>query len=580
VDIFKTFSIKSKLLIVYITITAVVLASAFAIIMRIEATSSKASIVASLNIVGEIVADRGAASLAFSDVESANSNLRTLRSHDSIMYACIRTRDNEAFAEYIADVENIFSCDDYDENNSVKLSDRYVDIYKPILLEGQSIGAVQIKASLDELNKRAIKSAKISLAIFVSLMVIAAVVSGRVMNKITEPITRLRDIAKTVTENKDYSLRMRKTSTDEVGVLVESFNNMLDQILERDKALIEEKEKAELSALSAKKHAKETEKINIDLENEIRERVRIEEELQDLNETLEEKVQERTVELKELNEKIGDVARSAGMAEVASGVLHNVGNVLNSVNVSTSVIREQVRKTKAENLTRLVGMMDNHKDDIAGFISKDEKGMQIPRFLSLLSVQLKDERKKMFDELDELANNIDHIKNVISMQQSYAGSYGVREKVKLSDLVEDALKINLQGMSRHGIEVVREYENVPMMYVDKHKTLQIIINLISNAKHALMDSGNEIKIINIKVSQEDSMASIEVKDNGVGIAEEDIQHLFEYGFKKRRDGHGYGLHHSALVANELGGRISVHSDGLGKGASFKIVVPIDEQVSV
>lgn len=579
-DIFKTFSIKSKLLIVYITITAVVLASAFAIIMRIEATSSKASIVASLNIVGEIVADRGAASLAFSDVESANSNLRTLRSHDSIMYACIRTRDNEAFAEYIADVENIFSCDDYDENNSVKLSDRYVDIYKPILLEGQSIGAVQIKASLDELNKRAIKSAKISLAIFVSLMVIAAVVSGRVMNKITEPITRLRDIAKTVTENKDYSLRMRKTSTDEVGVLVESFNNMLDQILERDKALIEEKEKAELSALSAKKHAKETEKINIDLENEIRERVRIEEELQDLNETLEEKVQERTVELKELNEKIGDVARSAGMAEVASGVLHNVGNVLNSVNVSTSVIREQVRKTKAENLTRLVGMMDNHKDDIAGFISKDEKGMQIPRFLSLLSVQLKDERKKMFDELDELANNIDHIKNVISMQQSYAGSYGVREKVKLSDLVEDALKINLQGMSRHGIEVVREYENVPMMYVDKHKTLQIIINLISNAKHALMDSGNEIKIINIKVSQEDSMASIEVKDNGVGIAEEDIQHLFEYGFKKRRDGHGYGLHHSALVANELGGRISVHSDGLGKGASFKIVVPIDEQVSV
>lgn len=179
-------------------------------------------------------------------------------------------------------------------------------------------------------------------------MMVAAFVSGRVMNKITEPITRLKDVAQKVTDSKDYSLRMKKTSSDEIGVLVESFNNMLDQILERDRALSEEKDKAELSALSAKKYAKATENINIDLENEIRERAKIEEELQDLNETLEDKVQERTIELEKLNGKIGDVARSAGMAEVASGILHNVDNVLNSVNVSVSVIREQIRKIKAE----------------------------------------------------------------------------------------------------------------------------------------------------------------------------------------------------------------------------------------
>lgn len=571
-------SIKSKLLAVYITITAIILASAFIINVRIEAASSKSSIIAGLNVLGEIVADRAAASVAFSDVESANSNLRTLHSQGSIVFACIRTTDNEVMAEYGNNFESIYVCDDYNENNALKINEEYVDIYKPILLEGQSIGAVQIKASLDELVERTAKSAKIALAIFIGLMAVAALISGRIMNMITEPITRLKDIALTVTENKDYSLRMQKTSSDEVGVLVESFNNMLDQISERDRALIEEKEKAEMSAMSAKRYAKKTEEINIDLENEIRERVRIEEQLQELNETLEDKVQERTIELKELNEKIGDIARSAGMAEVASGVLHNVGNVLNSVNVSASVIREQLRKTKAENLSRLVTMMDENKNNIAEFISKDEKGKQIPKFLSLLSDQLREERTNLYNELDQLASNIDHIKNIISMQQSYAGSYGVREKVKISDLVEDALRINLQGMSRYGIKVVKSYGDVASLYIDKHKALQIIINLISNAKHALMDSENKDKIITISVGMSANMASIEVSDNGVGIAEEDIQHLFEYGFKKRRDGHGYGLHHSALVANELGGRISVCSNGPGKGASFTIMMPIDEQV--
>jgi len=573
-------SIKNKLLMVYVTITAIVLASAFIVSVSFGAASSKTNIISGLNVVGEIIADRGTASLAFSDVESANSNLRALRSHDSIVYACIRSVENEIFAEYSADIEAVFKCDEYSENKSVNIGNDYIDIYKPMLLEGQHIGSVQIKASLIKFGGQTIKSIKLSLGIFIGLMMVAAFVSGRVMNKITEPITRLKDIAQRVTDSKDYSLRMKKTSSDEVGVLVESFNNMLDQILERDRALSEEKDKAELSALSAKRYAKETEDINIDLENEIRERAKIEEELQDLNETLEEKVQERTIELEKLNEKIGDVARSAGMAEVASGVLHNVGNVLNSVNVSVSVIREQIRKTKAENLSRLVEMLDSNKKNIADFIEKDNKGKQIPKFLSLLSDQLKEEKITLYSELDQLANNIDHIKNVISMQQSYAGSYGVREKVKVSELVEDALKINLQGMSQHDIKVIKKYEDIPMLYVDKHKALQVIINLISNAKYALIDSGKGNKTISVLVESVENNVSINVIDNGIGIASEDIAHLFEYGFKKRRGGHGYGLHHSALVANELGGRISVHSDGLGEGASFSIIIPVDEQAGI
>ena len=573
----NNFTIKSKILIVYMSITALLLAFTFVIFAKINSSSSELNVISGINVVAEIVSESSAASLAFSDVESANSNLRSLKYHQSVVYACIRSIENQVFAEYNLNSEDIFVCEDFNENAELKLLSGYVDVFKPVLLEGQPIGSLQIKASLSELTDTLIKSVKLSIVIFIGLMVITALISRRIMRFITEPITRLRDVTRNVTTDKDYSLRMEKTSEDEVGELIVSFNNMLEQIQNRDEALIEEKEKAEVSAVSEKKYAQETEETNKDLEVEIRERTRIENELQELNETLEDKVNERTSELKELNEKIGDIARNAGMAEVASGVLHNVGNVLNSVNVSASVIREQIRKTKAGNLSRVVDMLEKNKNNISEYISSDDKGKQIPKFLSLLATQLKEEKAGVFGELDELASNIDHIKNVISMQQSYAGSYGVRENVVLSDLVEDALRINLQGMGRHGVKVVKKYEEVSQLYIDKHKALQVIINLLSNAKHALVDSDNKTRNIIIIISEHEGMARLEVNDTGIGIDESDIPHLFEYGFKKRRDGHGFGLHHSALVANELGGKISVSSDGLGEGASFVLLLPLDKQ---
>lgn len=565
--------LKAKLIIVFIVVTTMVLASAFIVMVSLNVNDSRKNIISVLDIVGNIMADRCAASLAFSDVESANSNLRTLGSHASVVYACIRTSENQVFSEYNLSVDQVYRCEDYRGTAIDRFQDRYVDSFKPIVLEGQPIGSLQIKASLDEFNQKIVTAIQVSLSVFIGLIVIAIYVVVRITNHITDPITQLKHVAEQVTTSKDYSLRASDKSEDEVGVLVDSFNSMLEHIQERDYALLEEKEKAEKSALSAKRYAKETETINDNLENEIRERARIEEELQELNETLEEKVKERTAELKDINEKIGEISRSAGMAEVASGVLHNVGNVLNSVNVSASVIREQIRKTKAENLIRVVEMMDKNKDSIADFIQNNEKGKQIPVFLRLLAEQLKSERELLFKELDDLSSSIDHIKNVISMQQSYAGSYGVREQINIPDLIEDALKINIEGMRRRGIKVVKDYADTPLIYIDKHKVLQVIINLVSNAMHALSDSSNEFKHINVSVKKDDGFIELEVLDTGIGIAAEDIPHLFEYGFKKRRGGHGYGLHHSALVANELGGRIVVHSDGPGKGASFKLIIP-------
>lgn len=295
--------------------------------------------------------------------------------------------------------------------------------------------------------------------------------------------------------------------------------------------------------------------------------------LREANENLEHKVEERTQALNELNSRIADIARSAGMAEVASGVLHNVGNVLNSVNVSTSMLRSNINSASTENLDKIVIMLKEHEGDLATFLTHDKRGKIIVPYLEKLSKKLSIDKESQVREIDSLNDNVEHIKNIVNMQQSYTGSMGVIEKIKASIIVEDAIKINISSLSRHGVSLKRDFSNDPEMSIDKHKLMQILVNFISNANHACADNDGE-KIVKIGIQTKGGQVLFSVEDNGYGIDPDDMAHLFEFGFKKRVGGHGYGLHHSALMAKELRGQIKVISDGPGKGARFEVYVPI------
>jgi len=401
------------------------------------------------------------------------------------------------------------------------------------------------------------------------ILIILSLSTFFILRWVLKPVEYLANAMQKVTLNKDYNARVRMYGNDEIGLLISSFNNMLDQIKQRDTELITQKEQALKSANEAKVFAHEVSLTNNELESEISERVKVEYELKELSETLERRVKERTRKLEELNKIISEVSRSAGMAEIANGVLHNVGNVLNSVNISSSIIREQLCNTGTKNLVKLVEMIEEHKNHLGEFISNDEKGVQIPVFLKLLSDKQKKQESAFFSELDSLDKNIHHIKNIITMQQSYSGGFGVSEHVKMSDLIEDAIKINMSSLDNFNIEVVKKLQDIPGLHIDRHKILQVVINLISNAANALVDSDNNKKLIIISLTEVDDVVSVEVKDTGVGILDEDMQKLFQYGFTKRKNGHGFGLHNSALIAKELDGEITVESAGLGKGASFK-----------
>ncbi|RDH82505.1 MAG: hypothetical protein DIZ80_09470 [endosymbiont of Galathealinum brachiosum] len=307
---------------------------------------------------------------------------------------------------------------------------------------------------------------------------------------------------------------------------------------------------------------------------DVTEREKNQQELLEANNNLEQKVLDRTSELNELNKKMVDIARSAGMAEVASGVLHNVGNVLNSVNVSTALLKDQIKVGRLDNIEKLATMLSENRDNLAEFLENDEKGKLIIEYIEQLSEHVKQDKENQLEEIETLAGNVDHIKSIISMQQTYSGKMGVIDKVKASTVLEDAININISSLKKHGVNLVRSYENDPVVLVDKHKLIQILVNLISNAKYAVLNGKQVSKIIVVKIVRKKDEVVYSVEDNGIGIEEKDVARIFEFGFKKRIGGHGYGLHHSALMAKELGGLISVESKGLGEGAIFTLTIPV------
>ncbi len=278
--------------------------------------------------------------------------------------------------------------------------------------------------------------------------------------------------------------------------------------------------------------------------------------------------------LVESHRQLLDVSRQAGMAEVATDVLHNVGNVLNSVNVSATLVIEQVRESKLANLSKLGQMLQERAGDLAQFLTSDPKGGKIPAYLMVLAGELAAERTAIEIELDHLRKNVEHIKEIVAMQQTYAKVTGVTETVALAELLEDALRMNAGGISRHGVEITREFESGLSLTVARHKVLQILVNLLRNAKNACVDSGRPDKRITVRLARLVDRVSVVVLDNGVGIPRENLTRIFGLGFTTRPHGHGFGLHSSALAAKELGGALSARSDGPGLGAVFTLDLPM------
>ena len=276
-----------------------------------------------------------------------------------------------------------------------------------------------------------------------------------------------------------------------------------------------------------------------------------------------------------LHEKLNTAARLAGRAEVATGVLHNVGNVLNSVNVSATLIKETLRQNSVDLLRKGVDMLGDHEAGIVNFLTEDERGRHFPTFIHRLTDSLENERDAELDEIESLLSNIDHIRQIVTAQQSSARRQRLIESFRVAELIDSAIDVVGTSLHRHDIRVEKEIPNWLTMRSERHELMQVLVNLIKNAKEACDDNDN--RVISISALEEAGFARIDVKDTGVGIDPDQLKSMFQHGFTTKANGHGFGLHAAAITASELGGALSAHSDGKNLGATFTLRIPLQPE---
>ena len=277
----------------------------------------------------------------------------------------------------------------------------------------------------------------------------------------------------------------------------------------------------------------------------------------------------------ELNRQLVDASRRAGMAELANGVLHNVGNVLNSVNVSVDLLQEHLRTSKVDGVQRVFTLLQQHRDDVGAFLAASPQGQLVTPYLGQLAAHLEQERTALLGEARDLAQCIDHMKTIVGRQQSYARVAGVTEPTRLSAIVDDVLRLHEASFAADDIRCVVECHHDEPLDLDRSRVMQILMNLVANGKRAVRDraqGGGSLRITIDPVGGD--RVCLRVVDSGVGIAPENLARIFGHGFTTKRDGHGFGLHHSANAATEMGGRLWAESDGPGCGATFCLELPL------
>ncbi len=301
------------------------------------------------------------------------------------------------------------------------------------------------------------------------------------------------------------------------------------------------------------------------------------EQLAHQTEKLKEEVSERKraqQESEQLNQQLQRASHQAGMAEVATNVLHNVGNVLAAANSSLHLIGDKLAQSRIPQLSKAISMVADHKNELGRFLEQDEKGKLIPDYLIDLTEYLSHEQQSILDELKSLDQSMDHIKDVVHMQQTLAKIGEFSQDIDPDTMIKESLQLVRSKIEQYTIDVSIDNRFDQTLCTERHRLQQILVNLISNAADAVMNNEPDERRIRIRIDPTpEQMCRIVVEDNGIGIPKDTMPQLFKHGFTTKEDGHGFGLHSAANAAKEMGGSLTAQSEGTGQGARFTLELP-------
>ena len=283
--------------------------------------------------------------------------------------------------------------------------------------------------------------------------------------------------------------------------------------------------------------------------------------------------------LSETRSQLIELSRHAGMADAASSVLHNVGNVLTNINVLASTIDKQVQDSKSQRLRNVADLFGEHAERFSAALDDDQQARALPKYITTLANHCDQERTNLLKEIDDLRNNVRHANQIVATQQQYATGASLQEKVTLNKLLEDAVQLTKASFDRHEVRLVRRFDGLPEVQVDRSKLLQVIVNLLANAKDAVGDLPEERREVSLMArAGDEGGVRIEVSDHGEGIQREHLGQIFTEGFTTKEDGHGFGLHFCAIAIQEMKGAIRARCNEPGRGCTFSIELPAPSNV--
>lgn len=371
-------------------------------------------------------------------------------------------------------------------------------------------------------------------------------------NVISQPLIELSRATIKIAQG-NYDTTIVIDNDNEIGLLSHNFNMMQEKI------------KDTLGQLLA--HQKELKDKN--------KRLRVtQKELQDFNQHLEDKVNERTAQLKSAQKELLSAAHAAGIAEVAINILHNIGNVINSVNISNQDNLDRLRHSKITALVKTNHLLQKNIEHIGVFLQTDPKGKRVPELLDKLGHALKNENQSLIENSSRMMQSINIISNIITTQQKYAKGNLYTETLNLALLIEESLDIQATSFRNHSIVITTDIQKIPDITIDSAKFHQILTNILINAKQALFHNPIDNRKVHIVLRKKLGFAILSIKDNGIGIDKDSLIEIFQHGFTTKKNGHGFGLHSCANLLAEMGGNIKARSEGKNKGALFIIKLPL------
>ncbi|MEM7315582.1 MAG: ATP-binding protein [Planctomycetota bacterium] len=553
-------SIKTQIYFLVVGAVSATVLIALAFVCRNTYLEKRNARIREASSIADLLAENLTAAVSFDDPQSAEALMKSLEISPTIRGAVILNPDEEIFASY-------GSCQIKDSDRRKFLyekrthsEDGVLTVAARIIEDGEFLGVFLTQSDTSDIWISFCEFFGRVLVVFIFVMGVVLQFSSRVLHSIISPVLELTNVASYVSQSKDYS-RRASTARGEVGTLCEQFNEMLGRI-----------EAANTELTSAKEALAQS---NATLEQRVEERtLALESAHSQISRELEAKEAAYT-ELESLQSQLVESSRAATMAEIANGVLHNIGNCLNSVNISAGVAEDRIFGLPLDRLAKTASFLTEKQESLGENWTEFNGIHAVPKMLAELNKNIEMNRTEALVELRELAEHVQFIKEIVESQQSHARQPGLLQSVVPSEIFDVSLKLVNSHKNRGlGVEITKEYDFNDPLPMDKHRVSQILSNFIKNGFEAMADTEPVDRKMQLQVERVEDNVLFRVRDYGHGIDNETIDRLFTYGFTTKQTGHGFGLHSAACAAKEMHGRVFVESDGIGSGSTFTLELPI------